>query len=213
MTKGDAIHPNAPASPGGPGAFRSPAPIGANPIMDKWKCPKPLGTKVENCAATVAISGVIVAGGPLSQQTILAVNEAAAKTPSQWRRYVAYSETVKVGGSLAWRTNNPGNLRNASKKIGSVPGAVGNFAVFASLEDGRSAQRDLYLSKYGEMKVRDAINKLTPPSENDTKAYLAQLNAAGVDLDESVKSQIDALMKAVEASEGLIPGIEIVRLP
>jgi len=37
--------------------------------------------------------------------------------------------------------------------------------------------------------VRDAINKLTPPNENDTEGYLAQLKAAGVDLDKDVKSQ------------------------
>ena len=195
--------------------------------------PPPLGTKsnsqtpdhqttapvrhhppVPTAAASLKISGVIVAGDPtLSQQTIVAVNEAAAKTPLQWRRYIAYSDIVKVGGSLAWRANNPGNLRDASTKIGTVPGAVGYFAVFASLEDGRSAQRDLYVSKYGDMKVRDAINKLTPPSENDTEGYLSQLKAAGVDCEKDVKSQIDTLMKGVEANEGLIQGIEVARIP
>lgn len=164
-------------------------------------------------AAALKISGVVVAGGPLSDATIVAVNAAAEKTPAQWRRYVAYETVVKVGGSLAWRANNPGNLRDASTKIGSVSGAVGHFAVFASLEEGRTAQRNLYLNKYGDMKVRDAIDKLTPPSENDTAHYLAELQKAGVSLDKDVKSQIDALMKAVEANEGLIVGIEVVRIP
>jgi hypothetical protein len=63
------------------------------------------------------------------------------------------------------------------------------------------------------MKVRDAINQLTPPNENDTAGYLAQLKAAGVDLDKTVKSQIDELMPAVEANEGLIPGIFLLRTP
>ena len=213
MAKNDDIHPNAPAGGGGPGRFRSATPMGTNPGMDKWMRPGPLGTNREEIAATLKISGVIVAGGPLSQGTIVAVNQAAAKTPSQWRRYIAYSDKVKVGGSLAWRANNPGNLRDASTKIGTVPGAVGNFAVFASLEDGRAAQRDLYVSKYGDMKARDAITKLTPPSENDTEGYLAQLKAAGVDLDKDVKSQIDTLMKAVETNEGLIQGMEVARIP
>jgi hypothetical protein len=141
------------------------------------------------------------------------VNSTAAKTPSQWRRYIAYATKVRVGGSLAWRANNPGNLRDASSKIGSVSGAVGKFAVFATLEEGRAAQRDLYLTKYGDMKVRDAINKLTPPSENDTGQYLADLKEVGVDLDKNVKSQIDTLMKAVEANEGLIEGTEVDRVP
>lgn len=164
-------------------------------------------------AAQLTISGTVIAGGPLSQSTIAAVNAAAAKTPSQWRRYIAYQGEVKVGGSLAWRANNPGNLRGASSKIGSVTGAVGTFAVFATLDDGRAAQRALYLDKYGAMSVRDAINKLTPPSENDTAKYLAELKNAGVDLDKDVKSQIDALMPAVAANEGLIAGIIVTRTP
>lgn len=81
------------------------------------------------------------------------------------------------------------------------------------MEDGRAAQRDLYVAKYGDMKVRDAINRLTPPSENDTGHYLGQLKSAGVDLDKDVKSQIDLLMRAVEVNEGLIAGVEVARVP
>jgi len=157
MAKNNDIHPNAPAGGGGPGAFRSAAPMGTTPDMDKWMHPGPLGTKHKEVAVTLKISGVIVAGGPLSQGTITAVNKAAEKTPLRWRHYVAYADKVKVGGSLAWRANNPGNLRNASTKIGTVPGAVGHFAVFASMEDGREAQRSLYVNKYGNMKVEDEI--------------------------------------------------------
>ena len=158
-------------------------------------------------------NGVIVGGGPLSIATIIAVDAAAAKTPAQWRRYIAYEGKVKVGGSLAWRANNPGNLRDASTKIGSVSGAVGHFAVFANLDEGRTAQKNLYINKYGEMKVRAAINKLTPPSENDTAHYLAELKKAGVDLEKNVSSQIEVLMKAIETNEGLIAGIEVPRIP
>ena len=214
MAKNDNIHPNAPAGGGGPGNFRSAKSLGTNPSMDKWMRPGPLGTDHKVATEKLKIIGVIVAGLPLSQGTIVAVNKAAEKIPhSQTHRYIAYSDIVKVGGSLAWRANNPGNLRDASTKIGTVPGESGNFAVFATLEEGRSAQRDLYVSKYGDMKVRDAVNKLTPPSENDTAGYLAQLQAAGVDLDKDVKSQIDILMKAVEVNEGLIKGIEVARVP
>ena len=109
----DDIHPNAPAGGGGPGAFRSAVPLGANPSMDKWMRSGQLGFNQNKVAVTLMINGVIVAGGPLSQGTIVAVNKAAEKTPSQWRRFIAYSDKVKVGGSLAWRANNPGNLRDA----------------------------------------------------------------------------------------------------
>lgn len=160
-----------------------------------------------------AVSGIIVAGGELSKDTREAVNTALAKTPAQWHRFVAYEDVVKVGGSLAWRANNPGNLRDATTKIGTVPGAVGTFAVFATLDQGRAAQRDLYLSKYGDRKVRDAIVKLTPPSENDTEAYLANLQKEGVDLNRDVTSQIEVLMRAIEKNEGFLSGTEVKRLP
>ncbi len=160
------------------------------------------------------VSGTIVEGDTLlSKPTLLAISKAAAAVPSQWRRYIAYEKIVKVGGSLAWRANNPGNLRDASTKIGTVSGAVGKFAVFRTLEDGRTAQQELYLKKYGAMSVKDAINKLTPPSENDTSRYLADLKAAGIDLDKDVQSQIDKMMIAVQNNEGLIKGIEIQRIP
>jgi hypothetical protein len=164
-------------------------------------------------AAAPTINGTIIEGGPLSASTQDAVNAAGAKTPSQWRRYIAYKDVVNVGGSLAWRANNPGNLRGASTKIGTVSGAVGTFAVFATLADGRAAQKALYLDKYGDSTVKAAINKLTPPNENDTTKYLADLKKAGVDLDKTVKSQIDVLMPAVEANEGLIAGTVVPRTP
>lgn len=157
----------------------------------------------------VGFSGVILSGGSLSKDTMEAINAAATTI----RRFVAYDDVVKVGGSLSWRANNPGNLRDAPTKIGTVPGAIGTFAVFATLDDGRAAQRDLYLSRYGDMNVRDAIVKLTPPSENDTGAYLANLQKVGVKLDKDVKSQIDVLMRAIEKYEGLVRGIEVKRQP
>ena len=104
---------------------------------------------------------------------------------AQFQFYVAYKMEVKVGGFLAWRANNPGNLRAAPTKIGSVPGKSGHFAVFATMDDG--------------------------PSENNTKKYLAQLKAAGVDPDKDVKSQIDSLMKGVQANEVMMKGVVIPR--
>lgn len=198
-----------------------PGPIGAGtnqPVVDggtsamtDHQVPQSKGLKVEPVGNKV--NGTIIAGGPLSKVTQEQVSFAALKTPTQWRRYIAFADVVHVGGSLAWRANNPGNLRGAATKIGSVSGAVGSFAVFASIEDGRTAQRTLYLDKYGSMKVKDAINKLTPPSENDTVKYLAELKRAGVDLDKDVKSQIDILMPAVVVNEGLIVGIVVKRMP
>jgi hypothetical protein len=160
---------------------------------------------------TPLIPGTVIEGGPLSDADVDAINTAAKSVPPQFKRYVAYAGVIKVGGSLAWRANNPGNLRDDASKIGTVHGAVGTFAVFATMEAGRAAQKSLYLNKYGAMTVKDAIEKLTPRSENDTDAYLKRLAGAGVALDKTVKSQIDTLMSAVEANEGMIKGVEVTR--
>jgi hypothetical protein len=159
------------------------------------------------------VSGVLAAGEPLTPVMIVKINEAAAKVPARFRRFVAYETFVKVGGTLAWRANNPGNLRAAPAAIARVPGASGTFAVFATMEDGRAAQRDLYVGTYGARTVRKAVAKLTPPSENDTDLYLKKLERAGVDLDATVASQIDTLMAAVEVNEGMVEGILVVRAP
>ncbi len=81
--KHDDIHPISPAGGGGPGASSSAMPLGLNTPMDKWKRPGPLGAKAGEAGVRLSISGVIVAGGELSKGTIVAVNTAAAKTPSQ----------------------------------------------------------------------------------------------------------------------------------
>ena len=202
-------HPQAPAGGGGTGPARGAATAGVRPGTDAGNKPGPLGVN----APVLKITGVIVAGGPLSAGTINAVNEAAKDVPARFHHYLAYADIVKVGGSLAWRANNPGNLRGAPTKIGTVPGASGHFAVFATLEDGRAAQRALYLNTYGDQTVRAAIAHLTPPSENDTAKYLTDLQKAGVNLDKDIKGQIDTLMPAVQANEGLISGHEVRRVP
>jgi hypothetical protein len=166
----------------------------------------------EGSQPALTITGVIAAGGDLSTATIEAVNEAAKNVPARWKRFVAYAAEIKVGGSLAWRANNPGNLRYAPTQIASAPGATGTFSVFTTMEEGRAAQKQLYLKTYGTSTVRDAVGKhLTPPNENDTPTYLKQLQAAGVNLDSTMKSQIDVLMTAIEASEGVIEGVLVPR--
>ena len=99
---------------------------------------KPTATPV-----VLNLSGVIVAGGALSDNTVLAVNAAAKATKMNGHLYIAYETNVQVGGSLAWRANNPGNLRNAVSKIGLVPVGQQHFAVFATLDAGRAAQKVL----------------------------------------------------------------------
>ena len=225
-SSGDIAHPSSPSGGGGPGSFANYGPLQAN---GSWTAalPHPKSPSSRSLTASqiksalpsggnsttrtlLTIKGVVAAGGPLNDATAKLVNE-AAKTQTN-KRYIAYEAVVFVGGSIAWRANNPGNLRYAATQIATAPGAVGKFAVFATIADGRAAQKSLYLTTYGDMTVTDAINKLTPPSENDTTAYLNKLKSAGVDLDKTVKAQIDKLMSAVQANEGLIAGAEVNRV-
>ena len=161
----------------------------------------------------VKIPGVVVAGDALEAVTIIRINEAAPKVPAQWRRFIAYETYVNVGGPLAWRANNPGALRAAPTQIAKVAGATGFFAVFATMEDGRNAQRALYLNTYGTQTVKRAVATLTPPTENDTETYLRRLQDQGVDLNATVQSQIDLLMAAIHVNEGRTEGIMVVRPP
>jgi len=170
--------------------------------------------KVKNKKAKkrkLKIGGEIVSGGPLSDVDIDNINKASQTVPEKFKRYLAYSDIIKVGGSLAWRANNPGNLRDAPSKLRTVRGSVGKFAAFATMTMGRAAQKELYLNHYGSKTVRAAIKRLTPPSENNTARYLKRLADAGIDLNKSVESQIDKLMSAVEENEGMIHGVEIQR--
>ncbi|WP_285667677.1 hypothetical protein [Actinorhabdospora filicis] len=159
----------------------------------------------------LTIKGVWVAGEAASAIDVIDINEAAKQVKT--KRFIAYATYVKLGGTIAWRANNPGNLRGAPTAIGKAPGAVGTFAVFETMDDGRAAQRALYLNSYGTAKVRAAVMKLTPPSENDTETYLKRLAAAGVDLEKPVAGQIDTLMAAIEANEGMVEGVLIARRP
>ena len=55
MAKNDETHPNAPAFGAGPGSFRSAAPLGMNPDLDRWARPGPLG--MEGASASPVVYG------------------------------------------------------------------------------------------------------------------------------------------------------------
>jgi hypothetical protein len=222
---------DSPASSEGAGSFRPVASLGseqAHRVPTQWIPASKKGQTADgapsNPATDFKVKGVVAAGAPLSDAEKTAITE-AVKSQSN-KRYIAYADIIKVGGTIAWRANNPGNLRDAPTKIDRAQGAEGYFAVFATMDDGEEAQKSLYLNKFGKMSVKDAITGatdaktgkvtrpgLTPPSENDTEAYLKKLKAAGVDIDKTVEDQIDKLMPAVKSNEGMKAGVEIKRAP
>ncbi|HDR1793436.1 TPA: integrating conjugative element protein [Pasteurella multocida] len=84
----------------------------------------------------------------------------------------------REGGSLAWRNNNPGNIRAGAfaKSLGAIGVGPGGFAIFPDAETGTRAISALMRTKnYNNLSIADAIARYAPPSENNTAAYQAAI--------------------------------------
>lgn len=84
---------------------------------------------------------------------------------------------LKTGGTIAWRFNNPGNMRPKSKgiylgQIGVGETASGKFVIFESYEVGRKEKKSLLRRKYNNYSLKDAIYIYAPPKENNTEDYI-----------------------------------------
>ena len=76
------------------------------------------------------------------------------------------SALIKKDGTIAWRNNNPGNMKcdqgNFAQKHGAI-GCDGTFAIFPDAETGRKAQTDLLKTqKYQNKSIRDVIKAYSP---------------------------------------------------
>lgn len=91
---------------------------------------------------------------------------------------------MKIGGSPAWRNNNPGNIR-PSKYNKEQIGAAWGFAVFDSEEAGLRAMRDLLgRPLYARLTLEKAIFKYAPPSDSNPSwnyaAYVSERSGVGL---------------------------------
>lgn len=117
---------------------------------------------------------------------------------------------LRSGGTLAWRLNNPGNLRPGrlyEGVIGTADTPNGRFAIFASPDEGRTEKRKLLRRGYDHLSLRDAIFKYAPPNENDTEKYLAFVRRRTSLGDNTLLStmsdaQLGDIMAAMEQMEG-----------
>jgi hypothetical protein len=125
----------------------------------------------------------------------------------------ADGQTQRRIGVRNWRNNNPGNLEYGpfAKSKGAI-GTDGRFAVFATLEDGLRAKKDLVFGpRYINLSIQDALNKYAPPSENNTTAYIQSVvKATGVAPETALKSltpsQQTAFLDAINRVEGFKVG-------
>jgi hypothetical protein len=133
---------------------------------------------------------------------------------------------LRTGGTIAWRFNNPGNLR-PKDDLQPIMGAIGvgttkgngSFLIFASYEDGRSQKKALLRRKYNERTIYTMlagipdkhgklVNGYAPASDkNDPVAYANAISSHTGFPTETVLStltddQLEKVMDAMEIKEG-----------
>lgn len=133
-------------------------------------------------------------------------------------------ETLYIGGSFAWRMNNPGNLAKPGRRV--IPGVIGYaqrtssknslFCIFENPEAGEKARISLLKEVYGKSTIASMMEKYAPRPENDTDGYIAFLcKEASVPkttvVGEMTPAQFNAMVKAMEVREGNFAG-KIVKL-
>jgi hypothetical protein len=133
------------------------------------------------------------------------------------RRYVVYQDVVRWGGTMAWRTNNPGNMKFT--QFSQAHGAIAEIkpwkcqAVFPDLATGVKALNALLKTHtYKVMTIREAITRFAPPEDgNDTEQYIADVTVATLLPDDTVLSkltgdQFDVVVKVIRRTEDLTKG-------
>lgn len=122
-------------------------------------------------------------------------------------------EYKHIGGTRAWRNNNPGNIRMSefSRKMGAI-GAAGGFAVFPDEQTGIAAVKQLLTTKnYANKTIAGAISRYAPPSENNTAAYqrsIEKLTGLNINrkMSELSDQELDKVANAIRHIEGWKPG-------
>lgn len=128
-------------------------------------------------------------------------------------------ETLYIGGSFAWRTNNPGNMAKPGRRIVSTsigyaqrtsnPKSI--FLIFPDRATGDAERIRLLKEEYGDSSIAAMIERYAPRKENDTDKYIATVTkATGTDkstrLDDLTDDQFKKLAAAMARHEGWIPG-------
>lgn len=140
---------------------------------------------------------------------------------------VVIGDKVRKGGTVSWRTNNPGNISYAdiTKKHGALAPFINpngdaqqrsvGIAIMPTLEAGENAQMDLWRRpSYNNLTIDAAVNRWTGQHAGLGSTYAKDLaKAAGADLNTTVKDltdgQLRSLVKKQAIWEGFKQGIEV----
>jgi uncharacterized protein (TIGR02594 family) len=136
------------------------------------------------------------------------------------------SHLLRTGGTIAWRFNNPGNLRPAKPGV-AIYGAIGvgktknngEFLIFSSYEKGRAEKKALLRRKYNERTIYtmlagvpdkngNVVQGYAPESDNnDPQAYADSISTATgfpttTKISDLTDAQLDSVLDAMEKKEG-----------
>ena len=123
-------------------------------------------------------------------------------------RYVVYQNEVRLGGTRAWRNNNPGNIQAGEFTNGEgAIGSDGRFAVFPTEQQGMDAIVTLLRRpSYQALTIRGAVFRYAPPNENNTAGYVATISrVTGLDPETRMNTLNDEQLQSVAAT---IRGVE-----
>ena len=124
--------------------------------------------------------------------------------------YTMYEDEVRLGGTLAWRNNNPGNIRPG--QFTDSHGAIGKgwgFAVFPNEATGMAAIVALLKTQtYQSLTLKGAIFKYAPPSDNNNSdAYVGFIKKqTGLDPNRLMSSLSDSELEAMAGAIRTVEG-------
>ncbi|QRN99142.1 peptidoglycan-binding protein [Archangium violaceum] len=131
--------------------------------------------------------------------------------------YVIYPNEVRGQGTIAWRNNNPGNIRNGAfaDTHGAFKGKNNRrFAIFPDHATGFAALLALLKTQaYQPLSVMKAMARYAPSTDsNDPVAYARTLSKlTGLDVDRTLSSLNDAELRkfatAIQKVEGWKAGV------
>ncbi|GII91524.1 hypothetical protein [Sinosporangium siamense] len=142
------------------------------------------------------------------------VRPAPVATGGEHGGWVRIDNQLRVGGTLAWRNNNPGNLLP-----GRLPyrGAVGldrrGYAIFRDYEDGWQALRGLLHTRlYSSSTIASALRRYAPRhAGNDPERYASRVRRlTGLDVSRRIGGlndhELEGFMRAIRVLEGFRGG-------
>ncbi|MGV6989240.1 integrating conjugative element protein [Testudinibacter sp. P80/BLE/0925] len=116
----------------------------------------------------------------------------------------------REGGTLAWRNNNPGNIRAGefAQRYGAIGVGPSGFAIFPDAETGERAIHALLKTRdYNNQTIAGAIERYAPRNENNTDLYISMVTSTtGLDKNTPMSSLSDEqrrhIVNAIRTKEG-----------